>query len=92
MEAGRKQLEQLVQMNFLQHQAQQHLSQHPEIGKTLLEQMSQDNFNNSNQSLNVNILFCIHLNLLKMLVLIQNIIKKLAVRFLPHNSKKFGLF
>ena len=53
MEAGRKQLEQLVQMNFLQHQAQQHLSQHPEIGKTLLEQMSQENFNNSNQSQNV---------------------------------------
>jgi len=57
MEAGRKQLEQLVQMNFLQHQAQQHLSQHPEIGKTLLEQMSQENFNNSNQSQNVIFIF-----------------------------------
>jgi hypothetical protein len=77
MEAGRKQLEQLVQMNFLQHQAQQHLSQHPEIGKTLLEQMSQDNFNNSNQSLNVNLLFYIHLKLLK------------NVRFnLKHNPSK----
>jgi hypothetical protein len=49
MEAGRKQLEQLVQMNFLQ---QAHLSQHPDVGKTILEQLqlSQENFNHSSSS------------------------------------------
>jgi hypothetical protein len=54
MEAGRKQLEQLVQMNFLQ---QAHLSQHPELNKSLLEQlqMSQDNFSSVLQSQNVRI-------------------------------------
>ena len=45
MEAGRKQLEQLVQMNLLQ---QAHLGQ-PEVGKALLEQLqsSQDNYSHS---------------------------------------------
>lgn len=50
MEAGRKQLEQLVQMNLLQQQQQQaQLGQHPEMSKVLLEQlqMSQDSFNSS---------------------------------------------
>ena len=56
MEAGRKQLEQLVQMNFLQ---QAHLTQHPEMSKTLLEQlqMSHENYNNSSHSQNVIKLF-----------------------------------
>ena len=64
MEAGRKQLEQLVQMNFL-HQAassassSSSLTQHPaEMGKTILEQlqMTKETFNQSSVQLrNVNI-------------------------------------
>ena len=52
MDAGRKQLEQLVQMNFLQ---QAHATHHPELNKSLLEQlqMSQENFNSVLLSQNV---------------------------------------
>ena len=62
MEAGRKQLEQLVQMNFLQ---QAHLGQ-PEVGKALLEQLqsSQDSFSHSHLR-NVSIAITSLLSLLK---------------------------